>query len=156
MITLRRTRSGDTGEPGLPHAAAAGSKRRTADDSGQATAELAFAIPSLILVLLISIWLVSAVAIQARCAEAARVGARAAARGETDETVRLWSGRAAPHGSEISITRGFNFVVVRVALDTHATVGIASITPFITIKASSTAPLEAAGSTEESHLDSSS
>ncbi|AEH11559.1 MULTISPECIES: TadE family type IV pilus minor pilin [Protofrankia] len=66
--------------------------RRTSD-GGQATAELAVAIPSLVLVLLIAIWVVSAVSVQARCAEAARIGARAAARGETDEMVRTWAGR---------------------------------------------------------------
>ncbi len=111
-------------------------------DSGQATAELAVAIPSLILVLLIAIWLVGAVSIQAQCAEAARIGARAAARGETDEIVRGWSTRAAPPGSEISIRRGDDVIVVEVRFSTHAIGILADIAPDINITMSSTAPRE--------------
>ncbi|WP_322752924.1 TadE family type IV pilus minor pilin [Frankia sp. Cas3] len=135
---------GDHGVAGVSCPAVAVAQRHTARDGGQATAELAVAIPSLILVLLIAIWVLSAVSVQAQCAEAARVGARAAARGETDEVVRSWSRRAAPRGAEISVTHGGNFVVVQVRLGVRATGGLAGIMPAINITMSSTAPLESA------------
>ncbi|WP_322760344.1 TadE family type IV pilus minor pilin [Frankia sp. Cr2] len=128
----------------VPCPVVAAAQRHTARDGGQATAELAVAIPSLILVLLIAIWLLSAVSLQAQCAEAARVGARAAARGETDEVVRSWSRRAAPRGAEISVNHGRNFVVVQVRLGVRATGGLADIMPSVNIMMSSTAPLESA------------
>ncbi|KLL12330.1 hypothetical protein BL254_02700 [Protofrankia sp. BMG5.30] len=117
--------------------------RRTSD-GGQATAELAVAIPSLILVLLIAIWVVSAVSVQARCAEAARIGARAAARGETDEMVRTWAGRAAPQGSTISVSHAMDSVIVQVRFQARATGVLAGLAPPIEITMSSTAPAEAA------------
>ncbi|WP_250292857.1 TadE family type IV pilus minor pilin [Frankia sp. CiP1_Cm_nod1] len=120
-----------------------GQGRRTSD-GGQATAELAVAIPSLILVLLIAIWVVGAVSVRAQCAEAARIGARAAARGETDEVVRAWAGRAAPQGSTVSVSRATDSVVVQVRFQARATGVLERIAPTIEITMSSTAPAEAA------------
>ncbi|WP_131788071.1 TadE family type IV pilus minor pilin [Protofrankia symbiont of Coriaria ruscifolia] len=131
-----------------PSRGAGRNRGRRTPDGGQATAELAVAIPSLILVLLIAIWVVSAVSVQAQCAEAARIGARAAARGETDEVVRAWAGRAAPRGSTISISRTADVVVVRIRFGVRATGVLARITPPIDITMSSTAPTEAAENTE--------
>ena len=48
------------------------------------TAELALALPTLMLIIAVGIWMQSAVALQARCQDAARAGARAAARGDPD------------------------------------------------------------------------
>ena len=121
-----------------------GTHRPTTRDSGQATAELAVAIPSLVLVLVLAIWVVSAVSVQAQCAEAARVGARAAARGETDDIVRSWSRRIVPRNAETSVTHGRDVVVVQVRCGVRATGILTGVVPAIDITMSSTAPLESA------------
>ncbi|MFC4589081.1 TadE family type IV pilus minor pilin [Sphaerisporangium corydalis] len=73
---------------------------------GSATAEMAVALPSLALVLGAALWAVTAVAAQLECVDAARAGARAAARGEPLEAVRQAAGGAAPAGATVSVTRG--------------------------------------------------
>ncbi|MGZ4620292.1 MAG: TadE family type IV pilus minor pilin, partial [Frankiaceae bacterium] len=57
-------------------------------EAGYATAELALTLPVIVLVVLAGLWAVSAVSLKAACAEAVRLGARAAARGEPAEVVR--------------------------------------------------------------------
>ncbi|MGZ4665450.1 MAG: TadE family type IV pilus minor pilin [Frankiaceae bacterium] len=61
---------------------------RPSCEAGYATAELALTLPVLVLVVLAGLWAVSAVSLKAACAEAVRLGARAAARGEPAEVVR--------------------------------------------------------------------
>ncbi|MEV4001923.1 TadE family type IV pilus minor pilin [Actinomadura sp. NPDC049753] len=53
-----------------------------------ATAEIAVALPSLVLVTAIALWGVRAASVQLACTDAARSGARAAARGESLSAVR--------------------------------------------------------------------
>ena len=72
----------------------------------RSTAELALALPTLMLILVaVGIWLQSAVALQARCQDAARAGARAAARGDPDATIRSALGAALPAGAHVGISR---------------------------------------------------
>ncbi|GAB2925239.1 hypothetical protein GCM10022245_67100 [Streptomyces mayteni] len=63
------------------------------------------AVPALVLVLGMLLWGLGAVTVQLRCGDAARAGARAAARGEpaavADEVARA----AAPDGAEVRIER---------------------------------------------------
>lgn len=56
-------------------------------DRGAVTAELALALPAVLLVVAALLVTVGAAAAQLRCAEAARTGARLAAAGETDAAV---------------------------------------------------------------------
>ncbi|WP_405143521.1 TadE family type IV pilus minor pilin [Sphaerisporangium sp. NBC_01403] len=74
-------------------------------DRGSATAEMAVALPSLVLVLGAALWAIAAVTAQLECVDAARAGARAAARGEPLEAVRHAAGEAAPAGATVSVTR---------------------------------------------------
>ncbi|MEU9042488.1 MULTISPECIES: TadE family type IV pilus minor pilin [unclassified Kitasatospora] len=60
------------------------------------------ALPALVLLAAMLIWGVLAAAAQIRCVDAARVGARAAARGETD-AVEL-ARAAAPEGARVRVT----------------------------------------------------
>ncbi|MFF8769712.1 TadE family type IV pilus minor pilin [Kitasatospora sp. NPDC015120] len=53
-------------------------------DGGFVTAETAVALPALVLLGVLLVWAVLAAAAQLRCVDAARAGARAAARGEPD------------------------------------------------------------------------
>ncbi|MGV9269920.1 TadE family type IV pilus minor pilin [Kitasatospora sp. NPDC003701] len=77
------------------------SARTRRRDAGFVTAETAVALPALVLLAVMLIWGVLAAAAQIRCVDAARVGARAAARGEADaaEIARA----AAPPGAAVRV-----------------------------------------------------
>ncbi|WP_242423979.1 TadE family type IV pilus minor pilin [Frankia sp. EI5c] len=109
------------------------------------TAELAMGLPSLVAVVFLLLWMISAVAAQTRCAEAARLGARAAARGETPADTRTWALRAAPAGAVVEINRdgdgGAGAVQVRVAVAVRAG-GAGSLAPAVTVSAVAVAAVE--------------
>lgn len=79
------------------------------------TAEAAVVLPVLLVVLAAAVWVLAAVAAQLRCVDAARMGARAAARGDSVASVQAVTARAAPAGAAISVVRqdGQVTVVVR-------------------------------------------
>ncbi|ONK13060.1 hypothetical protein STBA_38200 [Streptomyces sp. MP131-18] len=79
--------------------------RDRAGDRGYLTAESALVIPSLVLLLGLLLWGLAAVAVSAQCGDAARAGARAAARGESSAAVQRIAGAAAPEGAEVRVTR---------------------------------------------------
>lgn len=66
------------------------------------TAELAVALPAVVAVLALSLWAFGVAVDQLRCVDAARAGARAAARGEATATVDALVRREAPQGSSVS------------------------------------------------------
>lgn len=78
------------------------------------TAETAVVLPVLVVVLAAAVWVLAAVAGQLRCVDAARVGARAAARGDTTAAVLLATSRAAPTGARVEISRFRDEVMVTV------------------------------------------
>lgn len=84
-------------------------------ERGSVTAETAVALPGLVLVLAMALWAVSAAGAQIRCADAARLGARAAARGEPVAWVRAAAGRAAPSGARVTVGRDATVTRVDVA-----------------------------------------
>ena len=110
-------------------------------DGGHATAELALGLPSLVAVLLAALWMISAATAQARCAEAARLAARAAARGETDTVTRSWAVRAAPPGASVTISRDDDSVRVEVAAALGGQ-GYGRLVPPVRVSAAAVAPLE--------------
>jgi ABC-type uncharacterized transport system permease subunit len=69
------------------------------------TAETAVVLPVLLLVLAGAVAALTVVGAQLRCVDAAREGARAAARGEDDATVRALVLGAAPDGSAVALSR---------------------------------------------------
>ena len=83
-------------------------------EQGTATAELAVALPSLVLVLAVALGAVHLGLDQVRCVDAARLGARALARGEPQGAVLLEVRTAAPPGARVSVTRGDGEVSVAV------------------------------------------
>lgn len=83
-------------------------------DSGMVTAELAATIPALIFVLLISVNAVMIGINQVRCVDAARVAARAAARGDSSSAVQHVGVRAGPSGSSVAVAGGDAEVTVTV------------------------------------------
>ncbi|MFD7906279.1 TadE family type IV pilus minor pilin [Kitasatospora sp. NPDC059722] len=86
---------------------------RARGDAGFVTAETAVAMPALVLLAALLIWGVLAAAAQIRCVDAARVGARAAARGETDAVVV--AREAAPPGAQVEVALAAD--TVRVTVD---------------------------------------
>ena len=78
------------------------------------TAETAVVLPVLLLVLAASVAAVIVVGAQLRCVDAAREGARAAARGDPVGTVTALVGRAAPDGAVTEVAVGGGEVRVTV------------------------------------------
>lgn len=78
------------------------------------TAETALALPTMLAVLGLALWVLVAVHAQLRCTDAAAAAARAAARGEKVSTVRAVADRLAPAGAEVVVRTGANDVEVAV------------------------------------------
>ena len=76
------------------------------------TAEMAMALPVLVLVTWAAMWFVSVLGTQARCAEAARAAARAGARGD-DPTASARS--LLPTGARVRVTRDGGWLEVVVS-----------------------------------------
>jgi Flp pilus assembly protein TadG len=78
------------------------------------TAETAVVLPVLLLVLAAAVAAVTVVGAQLRCVDAAREGARAAARGDAIGTVTALAARAAPAGAVTDVAVSDREVRVRV------------------------------------------
>jgi hypothetical protein len=78
---------------------------RSARERGSTTAEFAVVLPSVVAVLAIAMSAVAATVAQVRCVDAARTGARAAARGESPSVAVAAAKAAAPSGSTVSLHR---------------------------------------------------
>lgn len=78
------------------------------------SAELAVGLPAVVFVLLVAIGALSAGVDQIRCADAARVASRAAARGDAAPQVRQQGLRAAPPHAQLSVVVSGDLVQVTV------------------------------------------
>ncbi|WP_069813299.1 TadE family type IV pilus minor pilin [Streptomyces sp. TP-A0874] len=83
-------------------------------DRGYVTAEAAVVLPAMALFTVALIWGLMAAAAQIQCVDAARAGARAAARAEPEEATLAAARTTAPEGAEISVKREDGLVRVRV------------------------------------------
>ncbi|MGP3980508.1 TadE family type IV pilus minor pilin [Streptomyces sp. KR80] len=83
-------------------------------DRGYVTAEAAVALPALALFAVVLIWGLMAAAAQIQCVDAARAGARAAARSEPPAAALAAAHSAAPPGARVAIDREGGLVRVRV------------------------------------------
>jgi Flp pilus assembly protein TadG len=81
------------------------------------TAETAVVLPVLLLVLAGAVAAVVVVGAQLRCVDAAREGARAAARGDAVATVSALAARAAPEGSTTAVEVAGDDVRVTVSVE---------------------------------------
>ena len=82
-------------------------------EGGGATAELAVALPTLVLVFAVAMTALDLGVAQVRCVDAARVGARLLARGEPPAAALHEVRAAAPEGAQVSTAlRGGRVVVV--------------------------------------------
>ncbi len=117
--------------------------RRSAErESGAATAELALALPTLVLVLIVGLWLQATVALQARCQDAARAGARAAARGDSDGRIRSAIGAALPTGATVRIDRAGAVVTVAVGAPARLPPGLGAVVSAPRVQATAVAAVE--------------
>ncbi len=93
------------------------------------TAELALSLPALTVALTAVLAVGQVVAAQVQCLDAARAGARAAARGESDPRV-LSAGRAVgPPGARVEVSRAAASVTVRVSTPVDLVLpGVPSVT----------------------------
>ncbi|MCM2577700.1 TadE family type IV pilus minor pilin [Streptomyces meridianus] len=83
-------------------------------DRGQATAEAAVVLPALAVFAMALIWGLVAASAQIKCVDAARAGARAAARQEPQSVSLAAARSAAPSGAEVTLSREGDLVRVRV------------------------------------------
>ncbi|MFF6954871.1 TadE family type IV pilus minor pilin [Streptomyces sp. NPDC008317] len=85
-------------------------------DQGYVTAEAAMVIPMLVALTAALIWGLMAAAAQVRCVDAARAGARAAARSEAPGEVLRVAREAAPSGARVGVERSGDLIRVRVTV----------------------------------------
>lgn len=88
--------------------------RSGAGERGSVTAELALALPAVMAVLLVLLSTGQVVLSQVRCVDAARAGARAAARGDPNATVQSLAGALAPDQAIVSVTHDSGLIRVEV------------------------------------------
>ncbi|NBE49850.1 TadE family type IV pilus minor pilin [Streptomyces boluensis] len=87
-------------------------------DGGYVTAEAATAIPVLLIFGVALLWGLMAAMAQIQCVDAARAGARAAARQEPDHAAIRAAEQAAPKGARVVVRREGD--LVRVTVEAHA------------------------------------
>ncbi|GAB3199060.1 hypothetical protein GCM10027261_28070 [Geodermatophilus arenarius] len=117
-------------------------RRRTVSpdrrEAGMVTAEAAVVLPVLVLVLAAVVSAVVVVGAHLRCVDAAREGARAAARGEDAAQVRALAARVAPDGAVTAVVVAGEEVRVTVG----ASVAPLGVGPAVGVGASAVARLE--------------
>jgi hypothetical protein len=108
-------------------------------DRGSTTAELAVALPALVMLLALGVLAVTAVGAQLQCVSAARDGALGAARGDGGEAAAR---RAAPRGASVAVTVDGDRARATVSAQVRPFGGFL---PAITVEATSVAAVEPAG-----------
>ncbi len=110
--------------------------------AGMVTAELAVTIPVVVLVLAFCAVGIAAGVDQLRCVDAARIGARSAARGDLPDQSRGLALRAAPADAVVAIERAGE--EVRVTVSARAG-GLGGLLPGWRLHAVATGPVESPG-----------
>lgn len=113
--------------------------RRRWGDRGMVTAEIAVALPAVVVLLGGLIALVVAVGAQMRCIDAAREGARAAARGDPAGQVIAVATRAAPAGAQVSVAIDGEYATVTV---TAATTPLGGLLGPVAVSATASSRIE--------------
>ena len=111
---------------------------------GYATAEIAVALPVVMIVVLMAVWLLGCVGAQLRCVDAARAAARAAARGDAAAQVVTVGRDRAPRGAEVVVTVDGQVVRVVVTAEVPALGVLLGRLPGVTVSAVALAEREPA------------
>ncbi|WP_369688711.1 TadE family type IV pilus minor pilin [Actinomadura kijaniata] len=109
-------------------------------DRGAVTAEVALVLPTLVLVTAVALWGIRVASVHLACTDAARSGARAAARGEALPAVRDFVARAIPRGAAINIRR--DAVTTRVSITAKVPAPAAARLPSLTVQTHAIAATE--------------
>ncbi|MFF8095329.1 TadE family type IV pilus minor pilin [Streptomyces sp. NPDC016675] len=114
------SRGGTRGDPG--------SRSRSGPDAGSdrgfVTAETAVVLPVLVVFAMALVWGLLVVAAQIQCVDAARTGARAAARQDSADAVVEVTREAAPRGARVTVSREAGRVRVTVVAEPPALHGL--------------------------------
>jgi len=113
-------------------------------EAGYVTAETAMVLPVLALLLAVALWSIAVAAAQLRCIDAARDGARAVARGESDAVATEVARAAAPDGAQVDVRREGDRVVVVVSARVGVGRGPLATIPAPTVSATATTVAETA------------
>lgn len=106
------------------------------------TAETAVVLPVLLVVLAAAVWVLACVAGQLRCVDAARVAARAAARGDAPAAVTSAARRVAPEPADVRVSRRGDEVTVLVQAVVRPFGGALARLPGTRVAAHATAVVE--------------
>jgi hypothetical protein len=98
------------------------------------TAELAVALPALVLAGLLAITGLQVVLVQLQCLDAAGVAARLAGRGETPADVTAVAARTGPRGAQVRLARDGDLVRAEVLAQVHP-LGLAAVLPAFSVVA---------------------
>ncbi|MEW9527623.1 TadE family type IV pilus minor pilin [Microbispora sp. NPDC049125] len=109
-------------------------------ERGSVTAEAAVGLPALVVVLAAALWAVTVVGAHLRCVDAARAGARAAARGEAVEAVIAAVRQAAPAKARVDVSLRAQTARVEVSVAVGSPAG--SLLPSVPVRASAVAATE--------------
>ncbi|MGR6913060.1 TadE family type IV pilus minor pilin [[Actinomadura] parvosata] len=107
---------------------------------GSVTAETAAMLPALMVVLAAALWAIQAVGVQLECVDAARLAARAAARGEPLEQVRAVTRAATDPNAQVAITRDPELTKVQITVEVRPS--WAESLPTVRVSATATAATE--------------
>lgn len=94
----------------------------SADDAGMVTAEFAVVLPAIVVALMVGLVAVATFSLRVRCADAAQVAARLAARGEPTAAVVAAARRVAPAEAQVHVTTRGADVAVTVSAVAHVPV----------------------------------
>lgn len=110
-------------------------------DRGSVTAETALALPVLMVVLAMAVWVLAAVGAQLRCVDAASGAARAAARGESPAAVASLGRSLAPGGAQVRVEQRGEQVHVTVSARVQP-FAVLSVLPALEVSGRSVALVE--------------
>jgi Flp pilus assembly protein TadG len=117
-------------------------RRHGRGERGYATAEAAVALPALLVVLAMAVGVVVSVGAQLRCVDAARVAARAAARGDSDADATKAARSVAPGATRIRFLRHGSQVEVQVSAQTRPFGHALRLFPAVQVDARAVAEVE--------------
>jgi len=113
-------------------------------DRGMVTAELAMALPALVVVTGLLMWAVAAVSTQVRCIDAARAAARSLARGDSEAVATASARILAPGQADVQVRRSGRTVLVKVTAAVRPPGGLAALTPALAVSGDASVPVEGA------------
>jgi len=108
-------------------------------DEGVVTAEMAVALPALVLVTILLVWSVAVAGAHIRAADAAREAARSMARGDAPSDARSVVARTGPAGASVTIGGDVDVVTATVRARVGAPGALASLVPAASVTATATA-----------------